>query len=148
MRGGAPFIARILWGRLFTGGEIMAKYEDKQSGLQQLKAAIKDGNLAPLYIFHGEESFLLHHYLERIKKQRIDELTESFNFHKLTTETFDIQLLADAVENLPMMAEMKLIFLSCRRRTEIRSRRFYPIFRNTAASFLPMKPPPGNRISG
>jgi DNA polymerase-3 subunit delta len=89
----------------------MAKYEDKQSGLQQLKAAIKDGNLAPLYIFHGEESFLLHHYLERIKKQRIDELTESFNFHKLTTETFDIQLLADAVENLPMMAEHTLVWV-------------------------------------
>ena len=89
----------------------MAKNEDRHSGIQQLKAAIKDGNLAPLYIFHGEESFLLHHYLERIKKQRIDELTESFNFHKLTTETFDIQILADAVENLPMMAEHTMVWV-------------------------------------
>ncbi|MBO5324339.1 MAG: DNA polymerase III subunit delta [Oscillospiraceae bacterium] len=89
----------------------MAKYEATQSGLQLLKAAIKEGNLAPLYFFHGEETFLLHHYLERIKKQRIDELTESFNFHKLTTETFDIQILADAVENLPMMAEHTLVWV-------------------------------------
>ena len=89
----------------------MAKKEDNSGSIQQLKAAIKEGNLAKLYIFHGEETFLLHHYLERIKKQRIDELTESFNFHKLTNETFGIQQLADAVENLPMMAEYTFVWV-------------------------------------
>lgn len=89
----------------------MAQKPDNQSGIQQLKNAIKDNCLAQLYIFHGEESFLLHHYLERIKKQRIDELTESFNYHKLTNETFSVQALADAVENLPMMAEYTLVWV-------------------------------------
>ena len=89
----------------------MAAREVKNDDIQRLKADIKDGNLAPFYIFHGEETFLLHHYLERIKKQRIDELTESFNYHKLTTETFSVQALADAVENLPMMAEYTFVWV-------------------------------------
>ena len=89
----------------------MAKTEERSGGLQQLKAAIKDGDLASLYFFYGEETFLLHHYLDRIKKLRTDELTESFNFHKLTNETFDVQRLADAVENLPMMAEYTFIWV-------------------------------------
>ena len=89
----------------------MARKDDAPNGIARLKAAIKDGNLANLYIFHGEETFLLHHYLERIKKQRIDELTESFNYHKLTNETFSVQALADAVENLPMMAEYTFVWI-------------------------------------
>ena len=89
----------------------MAKKEETGNGLQNLKTAIKEEALAPLYIFHGEEIFLLRHYLDKIKKLLIDELTESFNFHKLTAETFDLRSFADAVENLPMMAEHTLVWV-------------------------------------
>jgi DNA polymerase-3 subunit delta len=64
-----------------------------------------------LYIFHGEETFLQQHYLSQMKKQLIEDLTESFNFHKLTVETFDVQTFADAVENLPMMAEHTMVWV-------------------------------------
>lgn len=84
----------------------MAKYdEQKASLLPKLKAAIKQRQLDRLYIFHGEEAFLRNHYLGQMKKILIDDLTESFNYHKLTKETFDIQGLTDGVESLPMMAE-------------------------------------------
>ncbi len=88
----------------------MAKQTDGSAALQELKRAIKEKNISGLYIFHGEETFLLHHYFEQIKKLLIDELTESFNFHKLTAETFDLQTFADSVENLPMMAEHTLVW--------------------------------------
>ena len=52
---------------------------------------------------------MLHHYLEQIKKQLLDELTESFNYHRLNNETFDLQAFADAVENLPMMADATFV---------------------------------------
>lgn len=78
-------------------------------GLQALKTALKSGSLERLYIFHGEETFLLHHYLGQIKKQLLDPLTESFNFHRLDQETFDIRAFADSVENLPMMAQSTLV---------------------------------------
>ena len=83
----------------------MAKKVEQQNMLQELKAAIKSRNLERLYFFHGEETFLMHHYLGQLKKILLDDLTESFNFHKLNNENFDVRSLADAVENLPMMAE-------------------------------------------
>ena len=83
----------------------MAKKPTQGNALQELKTALKNKNLGRLYFFHGEETFLLNHYLVQMKKQLLDPLTESFNFHRLNNETFDIRDFADAVENLPMMAE-------------------------------------------
>ena len=87
----------------------MAKKAAPGGNLQELKMALKNKDLGRLYIFHGEEVFLLHHYLEQMKKQMLDPLTESFNFHRLNNETFDIRAFADAVENLPMMAESTFV---------------------------------------
>lgn len=88
----------------------MAKEQSGQA-FAQLKAALKEKRTNRLYIFHGEETFLLHHYLERMKKLLVDELTESFNYHKLTKENFDMMVLADAVESLPMMAENTFVWV-------------------------------------
>ena len=87
----------------------MAKKQEDKSALQQLKLSLREKKADRLYIFHGEEVFLLHHYFGQLKKLLIDDLTESFNFHKLTAETFDIQNFADAVENLPMMADYTMV---------------------------------------
>lgn len=89
----------------------MAKYTEQPNNLQKLKLDIRNKQCDRLYFFHGEETFLLHHYLEQLKKLLLDELTESFNFHKLNNETFDIQSFADSVENLPMMAENTFVWV-------------------------------------
>ncbi len=87
----------------------MAKKQEKHSAFQDLKLQLKNKDLGRLYFFHGEETFLLNHYLSQMKKQLLDPVTESFNFHRLTAETFDLRDFADAVENLPMMAEHTFI---------------------------------------
>ena len=87
----------------------MAKKTAQTNALQELKAQLKQKELGRLYFFHGEETFLLNHYLGQIKKQLLDPLTESFNFHRLNNETFGIRDFADAVENLPMMAESTFV---------------------------------------
>ena len=89
----------------------MAKQTEKPNNLQQLKQDIRNKQCQRLYFFHGEETFLLHHYLDQLKKILLDELTESFNFHKLNNETFDIQSFADSVENLPMMADNTFVWV-------------------------------------
>lgn len=83
----------------------MARKPAPGNALQELKLSLKNKRLGRLYFFHGEETFLMHYYLEQMKKQLLDPLTESFNFHRLNNETFDVRGFADAVENLPMMAE-------------------------------------------
>ena len=85
------------------------KKQENGQPLQELKLALREKRLARLYFFHGEEAFLRNHYLGQMKKQLIDELTESFNYNKLTKETFDLRSFADAVESLPMMAEHTLV---------------------------------------
>lgn len=83
--------------------------EKEISAFQNLKSAIKTGVPANLYFFHGEEMFLLNHYLQQLKNCVVDELTESFNFHRFTSETFEMRAFVDAVENLPMIAERTMV---------------------------------------
>ena len=87
----------------------MAKKQIEENMLQELKAAIRAKEIGGLYIFHGEEKFLLHHYFEQIKKILLDDLTESFNYHKFNSENFTIQNFVDSVEAFPMMAEHTLV---------------------------------------
>ncbi len=89
----------------------MAIQQDPNQGVQRLKAAIRERKPERLYIFHGEETFLLNHYMGQLTKLLVDPLTESFNSHKLTKETFDLQSFADAVESLPMMAENTFVWV-------------------------------------
>lgn len=86
----------------------MAKDAEKDT-LQQLKNDIRRKEPKNFYIFYGEEVFLLHHYLDQLRKVILDELTESFNYHRFNSENFDLRDFADAVENLPMMAERTLV---------------------------------------
>ncbi len=87
----------------------MANKPNEPNLLQVLKEEIRQGMPARLYFFYGEEIFLLQHYLKQLQKVIIDPLTESFNYHKLTSETFDLREFADCVENLPMMAERTMV---------------------------------------
>lgn len=89
----------------------MAKKSENPQGLQELKKEIREKTPGRLYVFFGEETFLLQHYLGMLRKLLVDELTESFNYHKLTPETFDMRAFADAVENLPMMAERTMVWV-------------------------------------
>ena len=61
----------------------MAKKYEQPDNLQELKLAIRQKQPGRLYFFCGEETFLLHHYLAQLRKSIVDELTETFNFHKL-----------------------------------------------------------------
>ncbi len=89
----------------------MAKQMEKVNTLQELRTAIRLKSPGRLYFFHGEESFLKQHYLEQLRKLLTDKVTESFNSHKLTAESFHLQAFADAVENLPMMAETTFVWV-------------------------------------
>lgn len=89
----------------------MAKQDEKSQSIKELKTALRDKSLGRLYVFHGEETFLLNYYLKQIKKQLVDELTESFNYHRLNKETFQLRAFADAVESLPMMAEHTFVWV-------------------------------------
>ena len=87
----------------------MARKLNEENSLQELKSAIRTKQPERLYIFHGEEKFLLHHYFSQLKNLLLDDLTESFNYHKFNSETFSLQSFVDSVEAFPMMSEHTLV---------------------------------------
>ncbi len=89
----------------------MANKETASSSLQELKLQLKNKAPANLYIFHGEEVFLLNHYLGVVRKQLLDPVTESFNYHTLNSESFDVLHFSQAVEAMPMMADSTMVLV-------------------------------------
>ena len=83
----------------------MAKKPEQADEFGRLKQSIRAKQLDRLYFFHGEETFLLDHYLNEMRKKSMEELTWDFNYHRFNGENFTVQGFADAVEALPMMAE-------------------------------------------
>lgn len=89
----------------------MAAKQVTDTALQDLKRAIREKEPERFYLFHGEEVFLMRHYLEQLRRIIVDEVTESFNFHGFNTENFDISTFADAVENFPVMTERTMVLV-------------------------------------
>lgn len=80
---------------------------------EELKSSIKDGKIASLYIFQGQEEFLIEHMIGEIKKLLIEEWSEMMNF-KSFAELPPVNEAEDFLETLPVMAERKLaVFRKC-----------------------------------
>ena len=89
----------------------MAKNDSRgrSGGYEALRAAIKAGVPANLYIFYGEERYLLQTMAQRLKELLIPAGFEEFNYHRLTGKGLTVQELAETAEAMPMMAEHTLI---------------------------------------
>ena len=89
----------------------MAKNDGRgrSGGYEALRAAIKAGVPANLYIFYGEERYLLQTMAQQLKDLLIPESFEEFNYHRLTGKGLTVQELAETAEAMPMMAEHTLI---------------------------------------
>jgi len=85
------------------------KTNANKGGLDRLRAALKSGEAANVYIFHGEETYLRQHYLDQLQKLLVPAGFEEFNFHRLNGKGLTIQELTEAVEAMPMMAEHTLV---------------------------------------
>lgn len=89
----------------------MAKNDSRgrSGGYEALRAAIKAGVPANLYIFYGEERYLLQTMARQLKELLIPGGFEEFNYHRLTGKGLTVQELAETAEVMPMMAEHTLI---------------------------------------
>lgn len=86
----------------------MAKRQET-GGLAALKADLKAQQFRRLYLFYGEERYLLEHYLALLQKKLLDGPAQDFNYHRFPQGSAELQTLTDAVESVPMMAEHTLV---------------------------------------
>ncbi len=78
-------------------------------GYNTLKAEMKAGTFRSLYIFYGEEHYLLEYYRQQMRKKLVSGPAEDFNYHRFQEENWDVDALAEAVEAIPMMSERSMV---------------------------------------
>ena len=80
---------------------------------EELRNSIKEGNIAPFYIFEGPEDFLIEFCIDELKKKLVEPWSEMMNFKSYTTIP-PVKDAEDFLETLPVMSERKLvIFRKC-----------------------------------
>lgn len=80
---------------------------------EELRSSIKEGKLAPLYIFEGPEEFLIDFCIGEIKKALVQDWSEMMNF-KSYSELPPVSEAEDFLETMPVMSERKLaVFRKC-----------------------------------
>lgn len=86
----------------------MAK-KTESGEFQAFTAALSAGVPEKLYIFHGEEHYLMGRYLEQLRTLLVGDGLSEFNHRRFEGRGFSVAELADAVDMLPVFAERTLI---------------------------------------
>ena len=81
----------------------------ERNNLDRLKSDLKLNTPARLYVFYGEEAYLLRHYLDALHKLLVEDFAEAFNYHRFGADNFSLQGLLDSLEALPMMAQRSMV---------------------------------------
>ena len=79
--------------------------------LSQFKASLKSGaSLAGVYLFAGEEDYLIRYYLSSLKEAlNIDPAFAVFNYQSFDGEDIDFGKMTEAIKSPPMMGDYKLV---------------------------------------
>jgi DNA polymerase-3 subunit delta len=77
----------------------------------QFYSELKAQNIAPVYLFYGEEDFLIKHYSERLKKAALQPGDEDFNLDILYGNDTDGATIVNTAMAFPMMAERRLVIV-------------------------------------
>jgi len=78
---------------------------------KELMNSIKKNEIKNIYLFYGEEAYLINNALEKLKKNLVDPSFEQLNFIILEGKEISAEKIMDACETLPFMAEKKLIYV-------------------------------------
>ena len=73
--------------------------------------SIKKKEIKNIYLFYGEEDYLINNALEKLKKTIVDPSFEQLNFMILEGKEVTASQIVDACETLPFMSERKLVYL-------------------------------------
>lgn len=89
----------------------MAQKKSDTSEFEALKSAVTSRQLEKLYIFHGEEKYLLENYLVQIRKTLVSDDFFEFNYKRFQGNV-SVDELSAACDMLPVFAERTLIEVS------------------------------------
>ena len=79
--------------------------------VSELKKQIDSSFFEPLYLFYGEESYLVNTYAKRLTEKIVDKNTAAFNLHRFEADETEIDDVLEALSMYPFMAEKNLTVL-------------------------------------
>ena len=88
------------------------KNKPDTSGFDKLKKDLSASQPGQLYIFHGEETYLRDHYLDKLRDTVLTGGLGEFNRHDLSARDMSPHALEEAVDCLPMMAERTFVLVT------------------------------------
>ena len=78
-------------------------------GYKQLSESITSGHVEGLYIFYGEERYLLERCLIELRKHLCPDGLDGFNYRRFEGRSLTAETLDDAINTLPVLAEKTLL---------------------------------------
>jgi len=78
---------------------------------KEFTKTLKSKNLKPVYLFFGEEEYLMDYTLKLIKDTFIDKGLEPLNYIELEGQDLEFSTIMNACETLPFMAEKKIVII-------------------------------------
>lgn len=77
----------------------------------ELISDIKKNNIKSLYLFTGDEEYLMHETIEFLKRKYIDESLEALNYITIDRKEIDFDYILNACETLPFMSPKKIVVI-------------------------------------
>ena len=87
----------------------MAQKTNANDGYKTIDMAIKENRIGSFYIFHGEEHYLRDHYIQTLRNQLCPDGLRGFNHKRFSGKDINIDILAEAVDSLPVFAKRTFI---------------------------------------
>lgn len=72
---------------------------------------IKKDEIKNVYLFYGEEVYLINDALEKLKRKLVDPSLEQLNYTILDAKEISVEKIVDTCETLPFMSEKKLVYI-------------------------------------
>lgn len=87
----------------------MAQKQTNDSAYIKLKKDLREGTPETVYVFWGDERYLLSFYLGELRKKILAGGMAEFNHRRFDGRTLSLESLAEAIDTLPVFAERTLI---------------------------------------
>lgn len=88
---------------------MLKKSEKSSDRYKQLADALSSGQLGTLYIFHGEEHYLLARALDQLRAKLCPDGLSSFDYKRFDGKSLSVDELDDAINTLPALNKKALI---------------------------------------
>jgi len=117
----------------------MAQKKKTDDSYEMFAASVKTGSFGKLYIFHGEERYLLEHSLTELRRILCPDGLDGFNYKRFEGKDIRNDDLNDAINTFPVFADKTLI--------EIHDFDLFKGKKKNPAEFDPPEPPTAGKSS-